>query len=107
MRKIISAISTVAFVLILAGCPRSPQLNLGPPQAVKIPDRAGVIHPYCFVAIKSGNSILDHSVGFSLFDEDGKHVLTNTYNNNGVLETLGGPFLQTLTPAVNAWEVLK
>ena len=85
--------------LVLTGCPkRAPTLDLGPPQAVSVPDKAGVLHPFTYVAIKRGNAFLSNTDGFSLFDEDAKHVLTNVTPNNGILETLGGAAIQSTVP---------
>ena len=83
--------------IFLAGC-AGPQLRLGAPQAVSVPDKAGVKHPFTYVPVNSGNSFLDHTMGFSLYDEDAKHVLTQTTPNAGLLETLGGAAMQSIVP---------
>ena len=108
LKMLVKAVWLASMLVLLAGCAGTcPMLSLGNPQPVQVKDDAGALHTYNYVAIKSGNTLLDHSIGFSLYGEKGEHLLTNTYSNNGILETLGGPLLGTLTPAVNAWQVLK
>ena len=101
MRHFWADMKEIALLLILcvflAGC-AGPQLKLGAPQGVEIPDKAGVKHPFTYVPVNSGNSFLDHTMGFSLYDEDAKHVLTQTTPNAGLLETLGGAAMQTIVP---------
>jgi hypothetical protein len=96
--------------LLLAGCNGAmfqPKLSLGTAQVVPIKDSAGNVHEYKYVAIKSGNTILDHTMGFSIYDQDAKHVLTSITPNNGILESIGGPALQTFVPAATAFGLVK
>ncbi|MGO9020050.1 MAG: hypothetical protein ACLQVJ_17070 [Syntrophobacteraceae bacterium] len=83
-------------VLLLAGC----AATLTGKQHVEMIQGK----PYTYVAIHNGGAILDHTLIMSLFDPDGKHVMSQTINNNGILETLGGTALQTMVPAWNAFQ---
>jgi len=60
-----------------------------------------------YVVVKTGNSVMDHSMICDRYGPDGALLAHDTISNNGLLESLGGPLLNTLTPAVNAWQVLK
>jgi hypothetical protein len=106
-KLLIKAVWIGSMAVILAGCSMTPALRLGNPQAVQIKDGAGNVHEYKYVAIKSGNTILDHTMGFSIYDSDGKHVLTSITPNNGILESIGGPALQTFVPAATAFGLVK
>jgi len=59
-----------------------------------------------YVTLRTGNTILDHSVVCDRFGPDGTLLAHDVFSNNGILETLGGQALQTLVPAFNAYEAI-
>jgi hypothetical protein len=89
-------------LFLLSGCAASqPVLNLGAPQAVAVPDKTGLRHTYSYVAIKSGSSLLDHTMGFSIYDEDAKHILTNVTPIQGFLGAVGEAATQSAVPTAS------
>jgi hypothetical protein len=94
------SVLTFLLLAVLAGCTH-PDINFGQPKQTQIPDGAGQLHTYTYVAITTGNTLFDHTMGFSLFDQDAKHVLTNVTPNSGLLETLGEAAMQGAVPAAS------
>ena len=94
---------------LLAGCggTAGPHMAFGTPQQITVKDSAGVPHLFSYVTFKSGKTIFDHTSAFSIFDENAKHVTTQTTANNGILETLGGQALTTMVPAASALGLVK
>ena len=95
-------IPILLLLFLLVGCAASqPVLNLGTPQAVSVPDKTGLRHTYSYVAIKSGSTLLDHTMGFSIYDEDAKHILTNVTPIQGFLGAVGEAATQSAVPTAS------
>lgn len=93
-----SRLLAILMAIVLAGC-------AGLSSQQHIETVAG--KQYIYVAVKSGGSVLDHTLVMSLYGPDGSHIMSQTISNNGVLETLGGAALQTMVPAWNALQATK
>ena len=60
-----------------------------------------------YVVIKTGNSLLDHSLVCDRYGCDGTLLAHDVISNNGILESVGSAALTTLVPAASALGLVK
>ncbi len=58
--------------------------------------------PITYVMVRTGNSMLDHSMICDRYGQDGTMLAHDTVTNNGVVETAGGVIIQALSSAFTA-----
>ena len=107
--RLIPLLLVIVMLAALSACATTsgPQMSFGQPQPVQIKDSAGTSHLFNFMPFTLGNGWVNHTVGFSVFNERAEHVGTNVTPVTGLVDSAASLAGQGLVPVASGLGLVK